>query len=740
MIPDEKTRLLPLTKNETTTEERHQRQRQHPTIFRHLSRQLLIVTAVILVGTVIAITCLVIGYQHSKSSLLTQQQSSSPASSSVFYSSSFDKHRDQQLLIQKWDDWKAAFSSASNSRHQQDDSASEWWKGIGSTRGKDTPTVLKQQRNRNEPSSASEQQQRPKAAEAAEASEEEEEEGAYWSGGGGEDPYHDVIMWMTMQQSRHSHRDEFRSNDEETSSWQKNATFQHLRRFGSLLREWWKSAVHQAQHDEEVLGRDIGEWWNETEHAVDGQNVKKWWNHTEQEAAKDEHALGQNIRGWWNKTEEAAERDEHAIGQHVRGWWNKTEEAAERDEHAMGQNIRGWWNKTEEAAERDEHAMGQNIRKWWNHTEQAAAKDERAVGQWWNRTENAVEQDEERMQHNFQQWWKNSRQKEKTWWNHTVLAFRHFAHSANKREHVWWNMTKHATKDAWNSTREEEERFWHAAQNWFRAHESYATEMNAPLLYLNTSRAYSLLMGDYGWYDYSSDFFLYQSGWDAQINQAYCAVASAATVLNSLRNVVQLPIDPLYDPHPYATQHSVLHTQCVDEHVIHYSESFDGVFHVPGGLSLDQAQGLLECHLPPSFNVTAHHVDPNTTTIEKMKKGLRTALKDPTARVMVNYDRSILDQEGHGHFSPLGSYNKMEDSFLIMDVAKYKYPPAWVTAGRLFASMSTIDACGEWDYPAAQESLRPELLEPNSTHLYHKALKKLHCREDFRGYIIVRRD
>jgi len=73
-----------------------------------------------------------------------------------------------------------------------------------------------------------------------------------------------------------------------------------------------------------------------------------------------------------------------------------------------------------------------------------------------------------------------------------------------------------------------------------------------------------------------------------------------------------------------------------------------------------------------------------------------------------------------------------------MDVAKYKYPPAWVTAARLFASMSTIDACGEWDYPSAQDLLRSELLQPNSTKLYRKALKKLHCRETFRGYTIVR--
>ena len=32
------------------------------------------------------------------------------------------------------------------------------------------------------------------------------------------------------------------------------------------------------------------------------------------------------------------------------------------------------------------------------------------------------------------------------------------------------------------------------------------------------------------------------------------------------------------------------------------------------------------------------------------------------------------------------------DRFLILDVARYKYPPVWVTASDLFAAMNTTDA------------------------------------------------
>lgn len=65
------------------------------------------------------------------------------------------------------------------------------------------------------------------------------------------------------------------------------------------------------------------------------------------------------------------------------------------------------------------------------------------------------------------------------------------------------------------------------------------------LLYLNTTSAYNDLVT----YRKSSalDFYEYvQGGWDAQINQGYCGVASAAAVLNSLRGKIELPQDPLY--------------------------------------------------------------------------------------------------------------------------------------------------------------------------------------------------
>jgi hypothetical protein len=44
-----------------------------------------------------------------------------------------------------------------------------------------------------------------------------------------------------------------------------------------------------------------------------------------------------------------------------------------------------------------------------------------------------------------------------------------------------------------------------------------------------------------------------------------------------------------------------------------------------------------------------------------------------------------------GHISPLGAYHAASDRFLLLDVARYKYPPVWVKADALFAAMRTND-------------------------------------------------
>jgi len=244
----------------------------------------------------------------------------------------------------------------------------------------------------------------------------------------------------------------------------------------------------------------------------------------------------------------------------------------------------------------------------------------------------------------------------------------------------------------------------------------------------------------YGWYDSSRDFFTYQEGLETQQNQAYCAVASAAAVINSFRGKLDLPVDKKYKPYPYATQDS-LFNECTDENVTVHNSTFDGLLSSPGGLNLDQTKALLECNLPSEgWSVDAVHVDPSNVSIDDMRKDLVMALMSPASRVIVNFNRAAANQEGGGHFSPIGGYSHERDAFLVMDVAKYKYPYVWIPAPVLYRSLMTVDACGSWKSPEAQVKLKeshPELSEPESASDLARSLSKLGCKAAYRGYLLV---
>jgi len=59
--------------------------------------------------------------------------------------------------------------------------------------------------------------------------------------------------------------------------------------------------------------------------------------------------------------------------------------------------------------------------------------------------------------------------------------------------------------------------------------------------------------------------------------------------------------------------------------------------------------------------------------------------------VIAAYDRSALDQTGSAHFSPIGGFHAARDLVLVLDVARFKYPPHWIPAERLWKAMHPID-------------------------------------------------
>eukprot|EP01080_Neovahlkampfia_damariscottae_P009317 gene9317-1405_t len=75
----------------------------------------------------------------------------------------------------------------------------------------------------------------------------------------------------------------------------------------------------------------------------------------------------------------------------------------------------------------------------------------------------------------------------------------------------------------------------------------------------------------------------------------------------------------------------------------------------------------------------------------EIKKSIESMKTENESHVVVSFDRSKLGQTGTGHFSPIGGYNEEKDMVLILDVARFKYPPYWTSIDLLWDSLLTVD-------------------------------------------------
>jgi hypothetical protein len=80
----------------------------------------------------------------------------------------------------------------------------------------------------------------------------------------------------------------------------------------------------------------------------------------------------------------------------------------------------------------------------------------------------------------------------------------------------------------------------------------------------------------------------------------------------------------------------------------------------------------------------------NTLNLERFRKILKNAIASQEF-VIVNYLRAELQEQGDGHFSPLAAYDERTDRFLLLDVARFKYPPYWVRTPDLWKAVCTRD-------------------------------------------------
>jgi glutathione gamma-glutamylcysteinyltransferase len=158
-----------------------------------------------------------------------------------------------------------------------------------------------------------------------------------------------------------------------------------------------------------------------------------------------------------------------------------------------------------------------------------------------------------------------------------------------------------------------------------------------------------------------------------QSDPAFCGLASLVVALNALS--IALSIDPGRQwKGPWRWFSEDLLDCCVPLADVRER-----------GVDIDEFACLARCN---GADVEVHRSD--STTLEAWRAALAIAASGE-AVVVTSYDRAALGQTGSGHFSPIGGYHATGDLALILDVARFKYPPHWVSGDSLWRAMEHAD-------------------------------------------------
>jgi glutathione gamma-glutamylcysteinyltransferase len=124
------------------------------------------------------------------------------------------------------------------------------------------------------------------------------------------------------------------------------------------------------------------------------------------------------------------------------------------------------------------------------------------------------------------------------------------------------------------------------------------------------------------------------------------------------------------------------------------------------GLTLDEVACLARCN---GTDVALHRAGPDYG-VERFRAHVTdSSTREGAPLLIVNYSRQALGQTGDGHFSPIGGYHTGSDRVLVLDTARFKYPPHWVPLELLFTAMQAQD--GATGQPRGWLRLRARLLD-----------------------------
>ena len=163
-----------------------------------------------------------------------------------------------------------------------------------------------------------------------------------------------------------------------------------------------------------------------------------------------------------------------------------------------------------------------------------------------------------------------------------------------------------------------------------------------------------------------------------QANLAYCGVASSVMVLNSL--AVPAPAASGYGPYRFWTQDNLFSSDAT--RAVLPPEQV-----ARRGMTLQQLRALLV-----SSGARAQAIHGGSLDLAAFRRLVMANQTNPHDRLLVNYLRSSMGQEGGGHISPVAAYHAPSDQVLILDVARYRYPSVWVPLQDLWRAIRTTDS------------------------------------------------
>ncbi len=167
-------------------------------------------------------------------------------------------------------------------------------------------------------------------------------------------------------------------------------------------------------------------------------------------------------------------------------------------------------------------------------------------------------------------------------------------------------------------------------------------------------------------------YFALAEQFHTQAEPAFCGLGSLVTVLNALG------VDPgrLWKG-PW---------RWFDESLLDCCVALDEVR--ARGVTMRELACLAECN-----GARARATFAAGSSVELLRRAVVESSRVSTGPMLIaSYDRATLGQTGGGHFSPIAGYHEAQDWALVLDVARFKYPPHWVAIEDLFAAMLPADA------------------------------------------------